>query len=87
MLLKTLRDQIDAIDSELAVLLGKRIAIARQIARIKKQKNLSILDSNREDEIKTKVKKLAIEYGISPMIIEEIFQLLLDYSKMEMESQ
>ncbi len=87
MLLKTLRDQIDAIDSELAVLLGKRIAIARQIARIKKRKNLPILDSNREDEIKAKVKKLAIEYGISPIIIEEIFQLLLDYSKMEMEGQ
>jgi chorismate mutase / prephenate dehydrogenase len=87
MLLKTLRHQIDAIDSELVALFGKRVAISREIGRIKKQKNLPILDPSREDEIKTNVRKLAVEHGISPVIIEEISQLLLDYSRMEMESQ
>ncbi len=86
MLLKTLRDQIDAIDSELVALLGKRVAVAREIARIKKREKLPILDPNREDEIKAKVKKLAGEHQISPLIMEEIFQLLLDYSRIEMES-
>lgn len=86
MTLKTLRDQIDAIDSELVVLLGKRVAVARDIARIKKREKLPILDPNREEAIKAKVKKLAIEHEISPLIMEEIFQLLLDYSRIEMES-
>jgi chorismate mutase len=85
-MLKILRDQIDTINAELVALLGKRIHIAREIARIKKEQHLPILDSDREGEIKSQMKKRAIEHGISPHVTEEIFQLILDYSRIEMGS-
>ncbi len=85
MQLKQLRDQIDQINSELVSLLGKRIEIAKEIARIKKRENLPILDSQREDKIKEKVRELAKKQGISPSIMEEIIQIILEYSRIEME--
>lgn len=81
-----LRDQIDAIDAELVDLIAKRIEVARKIARIKKQEQLPILDGSREEAIKAKVRDLAKAEGISPHVMEEVLQLILDYSRIEMES-
>lgn len=84
-MLKQLRDQIDWIDSEIVVQLGRRIQMAREIARIKKREGTPILDLNRETEIKANMRGLAKEQGISPLVVEEIIQLILDYTRIEME--
>lgn len=86
MQLNELRSQIDTINSELVLLLGKRTEIAREIARIKKREQLPILDSSREDAIKIKVRGLAKEQKISASVMEEIIQIVLDYTRLEMES-
>ena len=83
--LDELRNRIDAYNQELVGLLGKRIETAREIARVKKQENLSILDTGREREIKDKMRQLARKNRISPAFIEDLFDLLLDYSRLEME--
>ncbi|EKE08658.1 MAG: hypothetical protein ACD_17C00063G0001 [uncultured bacterium] len=84
MMLSTLRDQIDRINRELVGLLGKRLEIAREIARLKKEHRLPILDSERESAIFEEIKCLAIEHQLSSPIVEEIFQIVLDYTKIEM---
>ena len=86
MQLNELRNQMDAINSELVALLGRRTEIAREIARIKKRERLPIFDSGREDAIKERVRLLAKEQKISASVMEEIIQIVLDYTRLEMEA-
>ncbi len=85
-MLKNLRDQMDSIDSEIVVQLGKRVKMAQEIARIKKREGIPILDPTREKEIKAKMRELAKAQGISPLVVEEIIELILDYTRIEMEA-
>ena len=47
--LNELRNQIDQIDKEMAVLFEKRMKIVKQIGEYKKENNLPILDKKREE--------------------------------------
>lgn len=49
--LKDLRNEIDKIDQELVCLIEKRMEIVKKIGKYKKEKNLPILDQNREEEV------------------------------------
>lgn len=49
--LQALREQIDGIDTEMVSLLSKRMQISENIANVKAQGNIAILDSNRENEV------------------------------------
>jgi len=85
MTLKTLRTEIDAINHDLITLFAKRIAVAKEIARIKYSDQLPVLDEDREKELLKEVGKLAKAKGLSAAVIEEIFILLLAYSRLEMQ--
>lgn len=50
--LNDLRKNIDSVDSEIIHLLCKRFEISKKIGQIKKESNINILDSNREEEVK-----------------------------------
>ncbi len=84
--LKELREQIDTINRKLISLLGVRMEIAREIARVKKRERLPVLDAKREDAIKAEIRMLAKEQGLSPTVMEEIFTIVMDYTRLEMES-
>lgn len=84
-MLDELRKQIDEVDSQLIELLGKRLELARQVARVKKQYNLPIHDPKREELIQEKIRKLAQLHGLSATVMQEIFSQLLIYMKVEME--
>ena len=85
MSLKELRDQIDAIDREGIALLTKRMEVARQIALIKKRDRLPIWDLERELALMEAVRRCAQEQKLSPLMVEEIFRLILSYTKQEMK--
>ncbi len=87
MKLDDLRKEIDALNRELVELLGKRIEVARKVVRIKKEGQLPILDVDREQEIKDEMRQLARASRISASFIEEIFDLLLEYTRLEMEME
>lgn len=87
MSLLKLREEIDALDKQLVVLLGRRLRIAKEIARIKKREKLPIFDPVREKELKARLQEFARAEGLSASIIEELFALLLDYTRLEMEAQ
>ena len=76
--LDLLRDNIDKIDSELIHLLHKRFEISKNIGIIKKQNNVTILDSNREEKVKTNWKANSInEVNLLP-ILETILTVSKD---------
>ncbi len=63
--LEGLRQQINVIDNELLTLLGKRMALAEDIGRYKKNNNISILQPTRWNEILEKSMLKGAEKGLS----------------------
>ncbi len=46
-----LRERIDEIDEEILSLLDERVMVAKKIGRVKREKDLSITDSDREEVV------------------------------------
>ena len=63
--LERLRRQIDMVDDELLELLGKRMKIAEDIGEVKKEKGVTILQTNRWEEIIEKASKKGELQGLS----------------------
>ncbi|MDE5573814.1 MAG: bifunctional 3-deoxy-7-phosphoheptulonate synthase/chorismate mutase type II, partial [Muribaculaceae bacterium] len=63
--LTMLRQQIDEADNELLEILSKRMRICREIGQYKKEHGMTVLQSNRYDEIMQSRVKLAEEMGMS----------------------
>lgn len=74
--LEALRCEINAIDQELLNLLIKRMQIAQQIGRYKGQNQITILQPNRWEEIKTTHLALARESGLSDAFIEKYLEAI-----------
>jgi chorismate mutase len=81
-----LRKQIDAIDLEWVLLLGRRLEVAKQIALVKKRDGVPILDKERELAMMDAVRRQAEKFQISTFIVEELFHLILSYTKQEMQN-
>ena len=75
--LQNLRSQIDALDSELCSLIGKRMGVSRQMKGLKH----SVTDTVREKEIRQKWKTYAANHHFSEQCAEEILQAILTESK------
>ncbi|MDE5810045.1 MAG: bifunctional 3-deoxy-7-phosphoheptulonate synthase/chorismate mutase type II [Muribaculaceae bacterium] len=63
--LTMLRQQIDEADNELLEILSKRMRICREIGQYKKEHGMTVLQSNRYDEIMQSRVKLAEEMGMN----------------------
>lgn len=72
--LNDLRKNIDTIDSEIIHLLCKRFEISKNIGLIKKENNIKILDSNREEEVKKSWGSLSEGLNFLP-ILESILNV------------
>jgi len=71
--LLNLRAQIDLKDDALIELLGERMKLADQIGLFKKENNITILQSERWNEIINRVHDRAIELGLSVDFIKKYF--------------
>lgn len=72
----SLRDQIDEIDDQIMTLLDKRFQLSKEIGNRKQLINVTVLDSNREQDILIKTTK----YNHFPQI-ESIYHTILEESK------
>lgn len=84
-LLRCLRDNIDLLDNEILNFLEKRKALVQQIAEIKYQQHLPVLQSDRWENIKQEKQKLAQERGIDKGMVENIFEQIHQQSVREQE--
>ncbi len=71
--LATLREQINHIDDELMTLLGQRMKIADKIGQYKKDNNITILQTNRWNEILDKACRKGEQLGLSEEFITRYF--------------
>lgn len=82
-----LREKIDLINEEIILLFSKRLEITKEIAKVKKANQLPCDDPIRETQQLKALHELALKHSLSPSVMEEIFNLFVDYSKMVMKKQ
>ena len=71
--LATLREQINHIDDELLALIGQRMKIADKIGQYKKENNITILQTNRLNDILERAFKKGEHLGLSKEFITKYF--------------
>ena len=79
-LLEELRDKIDGMDAELLNMIGKRMAIAREIGRYKKENNMMILQVQRWNEILTTRLQFGINRELSSDFVTKLYELIHEES-------
>jgi len=70
------RSQINQLDDELLKLLTERMKMAEEIGKIKQQKSVSVLQSNRWEEIMHKMLEKGSNLGLSEKFINRIFKAI-----------
>ena len=68
-----LREEIDAIDSQIIELISARMKKVKAVGEIKKQLNLPALDMNRWREVLHKRTELGEKLGVSRILVESIW--------------
>lgn len=80
------RSQIDEIDRALVALLSERARCARTVGRLKREKQLPIVDAAREAEIQASVE--ATNSGPLPAgALQRIFERIVDEMRLLQESE
>ncbi len=74
--LEQFRDQIDQLDAEVFELLAKRMKVAEEIGRVKRQNNVAILQGGRWSNIVDKVKAQAPRLGLSEEFLHTILEAI-----------
>lgn len=82
--LEILREQIDKLDEVIAEAYAKRLDIVQQIGEYKRQNNIAVLDSSREEIVFAKVSKLANGHEKE---VCDLYKFIMDYSKNKQKSK
>ena len=82
--LETLRQEIDSIDAQIFDLFEQRIAVAKQIGAYKKEQDLAVLDSSREDAKRDQV-KASVSNALEPYALE-LLEVLMNAAKAVQET-
>ncbi len=77
--IEEIREAIDNIDKEIIRLIGKRFVYIKEIVKFKNKDVDSIVAKDRYDEVIENRRKLAVENGLNPDLIENIYKNLIDH--------
>lgn len=75
-----LRKNIDEVDAKLVLLLKDRIELCKRIGAVKRENGIAVRDLQREDEVYLNVMGKALELGLDPQKIAEIFKEIIALS-------
>ena len=81
-----LRKRIDGIDAQISDLMAQRLDAVREISAVKLSYGLPISDSEREDAVVEKYRRMARHNGMSQDISEQVCRLLISESVMLQQS-
>ena len=85
-MLEKQRAEIDAIDREIVALFERRMQVVVDVARIKKENGIAILDANREKEVIAKVQSYLKDDHLKEELAEAyetLMKVSKDYQKKE----
>lgn len=75
--LAPLREQIDAIDSELVALLARRAKVTAEVGRVKQQHALPLYVPEREAALLQARRSQASQMGVSPELVEDVLRRVM----------
>lgn len=78
--LKTTRQQIDKLDSQIVELLVKRFEFAKAAGRIKKAARKDLQDTCREQSLITALADKAEKKGLDPILISKLYRIIFEHS-------
>ncbi|MBI4080478.1 MAG: chorismate mutase [Candidatus Levybacteria bacterium] len=78
--LDTLRSEIDDADRSLMDLLAKRLAIAREIGKVKKQEHADTVDAKREEEMLKNLVNRGKSHDLSETFVHSLWKLIVQES-------
>lgn len=87
-MLEKQRAEIDTIDREIVALFERRMQIVVEVARIKKENGIAILDANREKEVIKKVQSYLQDADLKEELAEAyetLMKVSKDYQKKRMK--
>lgn len=79
--IKSIRKEIDSIDSQIIELLKKRADLSIKIGELKKEQNIKIEQPERERELLKRVITIAKKEGLSEDYVKSIFEIIIEESK------
>ena len=86
-MLEKQRAEIDAIDREIVALFERRMQVVVDVARIKKENGIAILDASREEEVIAKVQSYLKDATLKEELAEAyetLMKVSKDYQKKRM---
>ena len=86
-MLEKQRAEIDAIDREIVALFERRMQVVVDVARIKKENGIAILDANREKEVIANVQSYLKDAALKEELAEAyetLMKVSKDYQKKRM---
>ncbi len=89
-MLEKQRAEIDAIDREIVALFERRMQVVVDIARIKKENGIAILDANREKEVIQKVQSYLKDATLKEELAEAyetLMKVSKDYQRKQLEQR
>ena len=88
-MLEKQRAESDAIDREIVALFERRMQVVVDVARIKKEKGIAILDASREKEVIAKVQSYLKDAALKEELAEAyetLMKVSKDYQLKQMEA-
>ena len=79
-MLEKQRAEIDAIDREIVALFERRMQVVVEVAQIKKENGMAILDANREKEVIQKVQSYLQDATLKEELAQ-VFEVMMKVSK------
>jgi len=79
--IERLREQIDAINTELLDLIGRRLDVSVEIGAIKQKAGIPLYSEEREQDLLRRFRAAAAERDIDPDYVEELMTVVLVHSR------
>lgn len=77
--IEEVRFEIDIIDEEIISLISKRFGFVKEVVKYKTPTKDSIIAQERYDAVLVKRREMAIEKGLNPDVIEQMYKLMMNY--------
>jgi chorismate mutase len=78
--LEGLRSEIDLVDAHIVEAIGRRFQLCRDIARLKKEQLIPMMQPGRIETVRHHCAELCARHHVSPALVEQIYRLIIDES-------
>jgi len=85
--LASLRAAIDRADAELLYQVGKRLAVVRELADLKRKAGTPPLDPSREDDLRSRWEAIAEQFDVEPELATGLLELILQRTRKIVEQE